>query len=320
MEVPGWNRSIQQDILRVSEMTREYLRGSGSLAVEEILDHLFLSQGKFLRAGITMLAGQSANPDREKLLSAAAAFEMLHLATLVHDDIIDDSDLRRGKLSVQKKFGKDVAVYTGDYILARTFRLISGEHVQYLGRICQGMERICAGEILQNSKRFDTEINSKCCLKIMRGKTAELFALCAETGALLGGRSKKEAAVLSKAARYMGMAFQIQDDCRDYLAGREALRKDPESDLANGIFTLPLVFALRNGEIPEFKEKFQNGEISELAAAVRSSQGMKESLLLAKRYGEKSQILLQGMKQDQAVCQLQQLFQKMIGEEKWISV
>lgn len=303
---------MEQQIKEVRKLIAGNLKSMGNPRLKEVFDYLLSSEGKYLRAKVTILSGQAGNGDPELLVKAAAAFEMLHMATLIHDDIIDDSRLRRGKESLKSRFGNDVAVYAGDYILARTFRFVSQNQLEFLAPLSQGVEKICAGEILQNMNRYNWELNYRDSLKIIAGKTAALFYMCAWAGARIANMEKKDQQALANSAKHMGMAFQLMDDCRDYEADRYALRKEPESDIKNGIYTMPLILALKNKEIPELSVWVANRDTEKIAAAVKASRGIRQARSMAEKYRKKAEKELNRLARNEAVTQLRMLYQKAI--------
>lgn len=300
------------NIEAVRRRIRQNLRIKGNRPIEDVLDYLFISEGKYLRAGLTILSGQAGGGDMEKLIQAAAAFEMLHMATLVHDDIIDDSKLRRGRESVQSRFGKDVAVYTGDYILTRAFRFISDQQLEFLIPLSKGIEKICAGEIMQNMNRYNAALTYKEYLKIISGKTAALFYMCARAGAQIAGMNQRQQQCIANSAKHMGLAFQILDDCRDYEGDQKALRKRPGSDIENGIYTLPLILALQSNEIPQLSAWMKADRTELVAAAVRTSKGLRQARTMAEAYLQKALNELSYFADNKSIAHLSHIYRRMM--------
>lgn len=305
---------LEAAVEAVRLLMRRKLGSGGCREMNDIFEHLFASEGKFLRAGITILSGRVCGGRDEELIPAAAAFELLHLATLVHDDIIDDSDFRRNRASVQSRFGKDTAVYTGDYILARAFRLVAQKHLEFLAPLSRGIERICAGEIKQNRNRYNSDLDFREYFRIIAGKTATLFYMCSRAGAQIAGADVQEQKKLAGSAGYMGMAFQILDDCRDYEGDRNKLGKDPVSDIERGIYTLPLIMALKNGEIPNFQQWSEAGRVKEIAEAVRASKGLKQAHQAAYKFEKKARSRIKDLNKNGAYEQLLRLYHTMMGD------
>lgn len=191
--------------------------------------------------------GQSKANNQDKLFKIVASLEILHMATLVHDDIIDDSPLRRGQTSIQTLFGKDVAVYTGDFLFTIFFELIleGMAGTDYMTINAKAMKKILIGELDQMKLYFNQEQSIDDYLKAISGKTAELFQLACQEGAFFGGADQN---ITDKAALIgfnIGMTFQILDDILDYTAEKEQFNKPVLEDLRNGVYSLPLLFAIK---------------------------------------------------------------------------
>ncbi|HEL2028720.1 TPA: polyprenyl synthetase family protein [Streptococcus suis] len=209
--------------------------------------------GKYLRAGLCLLFAQMTEGkiSRSKLYFAAH-LEVLHLATLIHDDVIDGADKRRGVTAVHQQFSNRIAIYTGDYLLAYSGRLL-GKGLRLLD-VTQDdlnlgndklMETILRGELSQLLNQFDANMTMKAYLKQIQGKTAFLFGLACQLGSFVPGQSKKESQLAFRAGQALGMAFQIRDDLIDYQLEVEESGKPRLQDIQNGIYTAPLLFAMQ---------------------------------------------------------------------------
>ncbi|HFI0352257.1 TPA: polyprenyl synthetase family protein [Streptococcus suis] len=209
--------------------------------------------GKYLRAGLCLLFAQMSEGEisRSKLYFAAH-LEVLHLATLIHDDVIDGADKRRGVVAAHQQFTNRIAIYTGDYLLAYSGRLL-GKGLRFLD-ISQDdldlgndklMETILRGELSQLINQFDANMTMKSYLKQIQGKTAFLFGLACQLGSFVPGQSKKESQLAFRAGQALGMAFQIRDDLIDYQLEVEESGKPRLQDIQNGIYTAPLLFAMQ---------------------------------------------------------------------------
>ncbi|WP_105129678.1 polyprenyl synthetase family protein [Streptococcus suis] len=209
--------------------------------------------GKYLRAGLCLLFAQMTEGkiSRSKLYFAAH-LEVLHLATLIHDDVIDGADKRRGVTSAHQQFSNRIAIYTGDYLLAYSSRLF-GKGLRLLEVSCDDldlgndklMETILRGELSQLINQFDANMTMKTYLKQIQGKTAFLFGLACQLGSFVPGQSKKESQLAFRAGQALGMAFQIRDDLIDYQLEVEESGKPRLQDIQNGIYTAPLLFAMQ---------------------------------------------------------------------------
>ncbi|HFI0402347.1 TPA: polyprenyl synthetase family protein [Streptococcus suis] len=208
--------------------------------------------GKYLRAGLCLLFAQMTEGQISKSkLYFAAHLEVLHLATLIHDDVIDGADKRRGVEAVHQQFSNRIAIYTGDYLLAYSGRLLGkGLRLQELTEndLDLGndklLEIILRGELSQLVNQFDTQMTMKAYLKQIQGKTAFLFGLACQLGSFIPGQSKKESRLAFRAGQALGMAFQIRDDLIDYRLDVEKSGKPRLQDIQNGIYTAPLLFAM----------------------------------------------------------------------------
>jgi len=235
------------------ERTDEMILQSVSLAhgfIQPYLQSLVSQQGKKLRPACVLLShGIAADSDpTETACRLAAGVELVHLASLVHDDIIDEASYRRGKETLHKKIGSRRAIVAGDYLLARAFSLLSHEDIETVNpsivsdRIC----RLCESEIDQDSEIGDFSISENHYLRRIAGKTASLFSLSCYLGAQSAEAGKVDRVRLSRLGYNLGMAFQIQDDVLDITGSRKELGKSVGKDLRSGIVTLPVLLALEH--------------------------------------------------------------------------
>ena len=222
-----WKSSvdIREDINKVEIKMRSAL-DTRSPSMKKIIDYLLASKGKYVRSGLMILTAKNGSYDSDRITTLAASMELVHLASLVHDDIIDDSDMRRGRESMQSRFGKDTAVYTGDYIFAKAYRLVAANYNDHIERFADRMEKLCMGEVIQNENRYNSDMNVRKYLRIISGKTAALFGLSMFLGTYEGGYSEKESRDMGRSGYYAGMAFQIIDDCLDYSSDVETMGKN----------------------------------------------------------------------------------------------
>lgn len=206
--------------------------------------------GKYLRPAFFFLFSQlngASQVDRPRLIKIAASLEILHMATLIHDDIIDDSPKRRGTVSIQAAFGKDTAVYSGDFLFTIFFDLLveTMANSPYLSRNARTMRKILTGELGQMDNRFNCQQSLLAYFRNVNGKTAALFSLAAEEGAYFGQASRRQIILAKRIGQNIGISFQILDDILDYSGGRK-LNKPFLEDLATGVYSLPLLLTLQD--------------------------------------------------------------------------
>ncbi len=267
--------------------------------LSSVMAHLVKGSGKNFRAALLLAA--SADPAGNvpaDAVVAAAALEILHLASLVHDDVIDEAPTRRGLPSVQQLFGKKAAVIGGDYLFCVCFSMVaalSSRYPEKFTEFSRSMMQICVGELRQNQNNGNIDLSYYGYLRTIAGKTAALFALALYSGGILSGDTEKEARLLARFGFCIGMLFQLADDCLDYEATAETLKKAVKHDLGEGVVTLPLILACAAD--PAIKESVRGRtlsafEINIIAAAVKKAGGVTKTRAVADRYAQKARKLL----------------------------
>lgn len=261
--------------------------------ISEAVSSAVSASGKMLRPAFLIIAAEFGQYDRSAILRLAAVTEMLHIATLVHDDIIDEAKLRRGMESVQSKYGKDSAVFIGDYLFAKCFALIANDRYKNsLDKLANAILKICRGELKQYRFRYMYDVNILNYLKIITGKTAALFSMSFHIGASEAGLSAKEIKALARIGYYSGMAFQIIDDCLDY-SDKKIIKKSTMNDLKQGYLTLPVIYALqtdKGGNLKKLLETslFQDNDMDAIHEMVIRYDGLTQARQLAKKYTAKA--------------------------------
>jgi heptaprenyl diphosphate synthase len=289
---------LEQARLFVHERIQKTL-GRSSTAVSDVMSHLAASSGKHFRAYL-LLAAAADEQDQvpPAAIEAAAALEILHLATLVHDDIIDDAPLRRGVASVHTRFGKKTAVLSGDYLFSLAMTLLAGIAENYpvkYSEFSRAISQICLGELSQHRHNHDPDLTVFSYLRIIAGKTGVLFALAMYAGAILNGDSEEKARLMGRFGHYIGMHFQLADDCLDYEASTETMRKQTSKDLAEGVVTLPLIFAL--AQKPALRALVSRADLSAVEIASLTKQVVADGHVhrarqVADRYHDRAQRIL----------------------------
>jgi heptaprenyl diphosphate synthase len=258
-------------------------------------EYLTQTHGKFLRAHAVLSCAEDDAGVKPAAAKAAAAVELLHLATLVHDDVIDNADTRRGLPTLMKKFGNRQAVISGDYIFCLALRLAaeaaSNEH-DLNQDIPNTIEKICMGELLQSMNHRNFALSGNGYLRIISGKTAALFEGSFYTGAMLSTSGRNEAKQYAAVGWHLGMIFQLADDCMDYEATAEQAKKPVLSDFEQGVVTLPLIVALK--ENPDVLKRAHSDSITkeEIRKAVLESGGITFTRRIAQIYYDRAMNLL----------------------------
>lgn len=267
--------------------------------IRKYTKHLMSSRGKLIRANSLIICAQdrqeSVHPNAVIL---AAAIEILHLATLVHDDIIDNARLRRGDMTLQRKYGKRTAVICGDYLLCAALKLAASvtDKQDYLSiDFPDYMNKVCLGELNQHINNGNLNLSVYQYLKIISGKTAALFEAAFYAGAYFSGSNEKEIKSYRRLGYILGMIFQLTDDCIDFETTEAVARKPVQSDYEQGVITLPLIHAIH--EFPDFKDKAAHRGISrkEINEAVDKSGGLVFTRMVVKKYYNKAIQVIEGL-------------------------
>lgn len=269
------------------------------LLIKNYVSHLTLSHGKFVRArAVLACAMQDDGSIHNDAVIFASAIEILHLATLVHDDVMDDAQLRRGKETLQKKFGKRRAVICGDYLLAMAIKqLKSVEDVNKYTEfdISKYIEQICLGELRQTENNSNYNLSSLTYLKIINGKTAALFDASYFAGAVVSEKDKAKLFLYRKLGKYTGLIFQMTDDCIDYENDEKTALKSVQSDFEQGVITLPVIYTFTKN--PDLREQAENQSltVTNLINQVKEVGGTIYTHQIAKRYYNKAINILNKM-------------------------
>lgn len=304
---------LAADLERVEEKMREpvHLEHRQFTAV---LNHLLDSGGKRLRPALALLAGRLYQADTEKLVSLAAALELLHTATLVHDDLVDGALLRRGNVTLNAQWSAGATVLTGDYLFARAAALATETgDVRVVAIFANTLTTICSGELRQIFDRRDVpylgsgqawEAALERYEQRIHAKTASLFAAATEAAAVLGQASEDQMVALRNYGRFLGMGFQIVDDVLDFQGDQAVLGKPVGSDLREGIVTLPVLYFLRDNPNDErvvsvIRDGADADKVREVVAAIQASGALEEALQQARTLAAQSQSALRPLPEGQ---------------------
>jgi octaprenyl-diphosphate synthase len=268
--------------------------GSEVTMIPEVANHLISSGGKRLRPMLTLATASLSGYEGEGHVKLAASVEFMHTATLLHDDVVDESDMRRGRIAARIKWGNEASVLVGDFLLGQAFKMmVEVSSLRALDILSSAATVIAEGEVMQLAAAKNTETNEDEYLSVIRAKTAELFAAACEVGPVIAGRPKAEAAACRSYGMNLGIAFQLVDDALDYGGASAALGKNVGDDFREGKITLPVVLSFRRGSDVErefWKRTLEHGEIrdqdlDEAIGIMRRHRALEDTVERARHYG-----------------------------------
>ncbi|WP_459843305.1 polyprenyl synthetase family protein [Halanaerocella petrolearia] len=293
-----WNQFpvINSELQKFEDYFQEQLISAQPL-IQESISELAKAGGKRIRPALIIAVAQNGDYNKREVWPVAAAIEMLHMSTLIHDDIIDEANFRRGRKTVQQSHGKDVAVFTGDYLFSLTFDLLSETaSKRHTGLIAKLIKKICEGEIQQYQDRYKLDISCKDYLHRIKKKTALLFETCCLLGSELGSLLPRNRQNLIQYGRYLGMAFQLTDDVLDFTKLASKLGKPTNNDFTQGIYTLPILFVLNRTEYNTRLKKLLQKPVQnkvEIKRVINKTNALDYTVTLAKSYLQKAESRLE---------------------------
>lgn len=270
---------------------------SGDELLHETSLHLLKAGGKRLRPVFVLLGGKFGEYNLEKLMRVAVPLELIHMASLVHDDVIDDADTRRGQLTVKSKWDNKIAMYTGDFIYARAMEIVTQLPNPEIHQILsKALVEMSIGEMEQIRDFFHTGQSVRRYMLRIRRKTALLIAVSCQLGAVAAEADSKVSNLLYRYGYYVGMAFQIQDDLLDLCGTEKQIGKPPGSDIRQGNITLPVIYALQDPDVRQSlldelaRIHKLNGQcdVANAITLIKASSGIRRAEQLATRYISKA--------------------------------
>ncbi|MFS2221302.1 octaprenyl diphosphate synthase [Pantoea sp. B65] len=247
MNLEQINELTAQDMAAVNETILEQLNSDVSL-INQLGYYIISGGGKRIRPMIAVLAARAINYTGKQHVTVAALIEFIHTATLLHDDVVDESDMRRGKATANAAFGNAASVLVGDFIYTRAFQMMTSlGSLRVLALMSEAVNVIAEGEVLQLMNCNDPDITEESYMRVIYSKTARLFEAAAQSSAILADASSEQEKALQDYGRYIGTAFQLIDDLLDYSADGQTLGKNVGDDLSEGKPTLPLLHAMQHG-------------------------------------------------------------------------
>ena len=268
--------------------------GSQVTMIPEVANHLISGGGKRLRPMLTIAMAKLAGYSGDGHIKLAAAVEFMHTATLLHDDVVDESDMRRGKLAARMLWGNEASVLVGDFLLGQAFKMmVEVGSLHALDILSSAATIIAEGEVMQLGTAKNTATNEDEYLAVIRGKTAELFAAACEVGPVLANRDKAEQAACRSFGMNLGIAFQLIDDALDYGGKSAKLGKNVGDDFREGKITLPVVLSFRRGNESErafwnrtlAEGKVEEGDLEKALALLAKHHAIEDTVGRARHYG-----------------------------------
>lgn len=304
-ELSFWQNypQLQAELSQVRKLIQKQIK-LGQTTLGQALNYNFRKSGKMLRPALILLFskfGQKSAINRRRMLKIAAAIEMLHNATLIHDDIIDESNLRHGQKSIQAKFGKHIAVYAGDFLFAVSLSLLS-DNARVMDSIktnSKTMEEILQGEVEQYDHSYYLDISIADYLQQIKGKTAVLFGLAAFLGVFETGGGLLLSRRAKQFGEELGTAFQLRDDILDYTVSSQEFQKPVLLDVRDGVYSGPLIYALQadaSGKLRQLVargKELSNEQLRQIRQMVISLGGVQQAQQLAQQHSKKALALLQ---------------------------
>jgi octaprenyl-diphosphate synthase len=289
---------VRSDLANVDNVIRARLKSTVPL-VDRVADHIIAGGGKRLRPLLVVLASRACGGTGDAHLEAAAFIEFIHTATLLHDDVVDGSSMRRGRDTANEVFGNQASVLVGDFVYSRAFQMMATLSSQRVMEIMADATNVIAeGEVLQLMNAHDPETTEQRYLEVIYRKTARLFEAGAEVAGVLANSTPEIQRSLAKYGRHLGTAYQLVDDVLDYRSDPALRGKNLGDDLAEGKPTLPLIHALKQGNEAQraaIRQAIEQGGIEQLdtiIAAIESTGGLDYAVKIARIETEKALVAL----------------------------
>jgi len=266
-----FHQVVKDDFAEINQLIIDQLHSNVGL-VENIGQYLVEAGGKRLRPLLVLLVSNALSPNNKQRLELAAIIEFIHTATLLHDDVVDISEMRRGRLTANAKWGNAPSVLVGDFLYSRAFQMmVAIGNMDIMAILSDTTNVISEGEVQQLVNAKDPSVKEDNYLSVIHKKTAALFEAACETAAVLSGANNEQRQALKQYGYHVGMAFQLVDDALDYEGDAETLGKNVGDDLAEGKPTLPLIYAMENSRAEQSQliaKAIENGGVDQLDAIV----------------------------------------------------
>ena len=301
MEIDQIRELIADDMRAVDQIIHDRL-SSDVVLINQLSQYIINSGGKRLRPMLVLLAARAFGYSGDQHINLAAVVEFIHTATLLHDDVVDASELRRGQETANALWGNEASVLVGDFLYSRAFQMmVDADSMRVMTILADATNIIAEGEVMQLMNCNDPDTTELKYLEVIRCKTAKLFEAATRLGAILGGQGGDAESAIGNFGMHLGTAFQLVDDALDYSASAAEIGKNIGDDLAEGKPTLPLIFAMRKGtseQIRILRKAIENGGrecIEEVLSAIESTKAIEYTAELAKAEAERAVAQLEGL-------------------------
>ena len=308
---------VEEDLERLEPLLTSSVT-TGDHFLDDVTTHLIAAGGKRLRPMLALVAATSGErAATEDDLMGGVAVELVHLASLYHDDVIDEATVRRNVESVNSRFGNLVAIVAGDYLLARSAAIAADLGTEVAGLLARTLSELCRGQVAEVRAAYQVTRTQEAYFEAITGKTAALMATSCRIGALTGGVPGAEVEALTTFGHRFGMLFQLRDDVLDVVATDEELGKPPGQDLAEGIYTLPVLLALTDPDAgPELAELLGQPlglpEREKARTIVADSSGVPATVALARRHAAEAGEAAKGVRSPKVARALNSLAQSLL--------
>ncbi|WP_086427760.1 polyprenyl synthetase family protein [Staphylococcus cornubiensis] len=309
--------NLNQEIKKIENALKQLIQSEDS-TLQSAADHLLSSGGKRVRPLFVILSSHiGENPANDAAYRVATALELIHMATLVHDDVIDFSDKRRGRLTIEKKWDQPTAILTGNFLLARALEHLSSIQDSRIHQtLSHAIIEVCRGELFQFQDQFRSEQSITNYLRRINRKTALLMQLATEVGAMSSGTDDQTIRKMRDIGHHIGMSFQIVDDVLDFTSTEKKLGKPVGSDLRNGHMTLPVLLEMKQN--PQLKEKVATltpnsptEDFDWCIEQIRQSESITRSLDISQRYLDKASTLLETLPKNEIKPHFRKLIKRL---------
>lgn len=293
------NALVAEDMRDVNALIRERLHSEVAL-VKELGNYIIASGGKRLRPMLVLLSARAFGYSGRYHINLAAVVEFIHTATLLHDDVVDGSELRRGRKTANNLWGNEASVLVGDFLYSRSFQMmVEVRNPRVMEILANATNVIAEGEVMQLIHCHDPETSEARYLKVIHCKTAKLFEAAAELGAVLGGSGEDNERILATYGRHLGIAFQLIDDVLDYSTSSTEMGKNVGDDLEEGKPTLPIIYSMHHGtpeQVAVIREAILTGgrdNLQRVIETIEASGAIAYTIDLAREEAKKACAVLQ---------------------------